>query len=136
MNTNIIIGLLIINISIFILVFGDKGVGGNGGLIVKFASIGKGKAKLVKWAVSVFLFILGTSLILNANIKYQELLFGVGLILWVGSACCLSLIGFRNSAWYRYQSVVSELSPLDIKIAKLSGLLFALGIIAFIVGVL
>lgn len=134
MNTNLILGLLIINISIFILVFGGKGVGGNDGLIVKFTSIGKSKAKLVKWVVSLFLFVLGTSLILNANLKYQELLFGVGLILWVGSACCLSIIGFRNSAWYRYQSVVSELAPLDIKLAKLSGLLFALGSIAFIVG--
>ena len=134
MNTKIIFGLLLINISIFILVFGDKRIGGNDSLLVHLASIGEGKAKLVKWVISILMFLLGTSLILNSDLKYQEIFFGTGLILWVGSACCLSLIGFRNSPWYSHKSIVSELSPLDIKLAKVSGLLIILGISAFIVG--
>ena len=136
MNANIIFGLLIINISIFILVFGDKRIGENDGLIIKIVSIGEKKARLVKWATSVILFILGTSLIFSANLHHQKIFFGSGLVLWVGSACCLSIIGFRNSAWYKYQSIVSALSPLDIKLAKVSGLLFASGALAFIIGAL
>ncbi len=134
MNANIIFGLLLINISIFLLVFGDKGLAGNSSLLVKFVSIGKGRAKLVKWAISVFLFLFGVSLILNANLKYQEILDGIGLLLWVGSACCLSIIGIRNSASFYSQSISPELAPIDIKLAKVSGLLFVLGILVFIVG--
>jgi len=134
MNANIIFGLLLINISIFLLVFGDKGLGRNSSFLVKFVSIGKGRAKLVKWTISVFLFIFGVSLILNSNLEYQEILFGMGLLLWVGSACCLSIIGLRNSASFYSQSIASELAPTDIKLAKVSGILFALGILVFIVG--
>lgn len=57
----------------------------------------------------------------------------IGLIILIASACCMALIAFRKSVWFGPpEPLTAPLKPFDKKLAKLSGLLFAIGLFFFI----
>ena len=64
-----------------------------------------------------------------------EVIFWTGLILWVGACLGISAIGIRNSTWFNtYSSPLSNLKPVDIKLAKSSAVLFLIGLLFFVLG--
>ena len=66
-----------------------------------------------------------------------ELLYWSGLASFVLAFCILGIIGFRYSHWFGpNKSILSELRPIDKKLAKYSVILVILGIIFFIIGAL
>ena len=68
-----------------------------------------------------------------------EILNWAGLVCVLSCGLSLSIIGFRNSVLFRSPKprlLKSPLEPLDIKLAKISGLLFLLGVVFFILGAL
>jgi len=52
------------------------------------------------------------------------------------AACIgISAIGLRNSTWFgTYRSPLSNLKPVDVKIAKVSAVLFSVGVLLFVFG--
>jgi hypothetical protein len=58
-----------------------------------------------------------------------------GLISWIGSALCLSVIGLRYAKGLAipFSSLDKELEPRDKKLAKAAGVLFVSGMVLFIV---
>jgi len=68
-------------------------------------------------------------------LQLHELMYWIGLAAWVTSGLCIGSIGFRNSAWWGPRRSASEkLGPVDMKIAKIAGIFFILGIFFFIIG--
>ena len=64
-----------------------------------------------------------------------EMMFWAGLILLVVACIGLSAIGLRNTSfWGTHRSISSDLRPLDIKIAKISGVLFVISLLSFCFG--
>ena len=67
--------------------------------------------------------------------KSYEMMFWAGLILWLAACLGISAIGIRNSTWFgTYRSPLSNLKPVDIKIAKGSAVLFFMGLLFFSLG--
>ena len=65
------------------------------------------------------------------------MLFWSGLVFCVAACVGISAVGSRNSAWRgTYRSPLSKLKPVDIKIAKASGILFPIGVFLFAIGFL
>jgi hypothetical protein len=58
-----------------------------------------------------------------------------GLISWVGSALCLSVIGLRYAKGLviPFSSLGKEIEPRDTILAKAAGVLFRSGMVLFIV---
>jgi len=70
-------------------------------------------------------------------LKSYTVIFWSGLILWIGSCLGISVIGIRNSVWGGpYKSILSDLKPVDIKIAKACAALFFIGLFLFVLGFL
>ncbi|MEW5733284.1 MAG: hypothetical protein AB1921_00425 [Thermodesulfobacteriota bacterium] len=60
-----------------------------------------------------------------------------GLILWGAAALGTSVVGVRNNGFLGpRRSVLSDLGPADMKIVKLSGASFLLGLLLIIAGLL
>ena len=69
--------------------------------------------------------------------KFYENFYWVGLAFWIVACCCLALIAIRNSVfWGPSRSITQKLRPLDIKLSKIGGILFIIGILSFIIGAL
>ena len=67
--------------------------------------------------------------------KAHEIFFWSGLISWVLACICISAIGIKNSTWFgKYKPVHTDLKTVDVKIAKSSAILFAIGIFFFVLG--
>jgi hypothetical protein len=63
------------------------------------------------------------------------MIFWLALILCVFACVGISAIGLRNSTWFgTYRSPLSNLKPVDIKIAKISAVLFSAGVLLFVIG--
>jgi hypothetical protein len=70
-------------------------------------------------------------------LKSYTVIFWSGLILWIGSCLGIGVIGIRNSVWGRpFKPILSNLKPVDIKIAKACAVLFIIGLLLFILGFL
>lgn len=64
-----------------------------------------------------------------------EIMFWAGLILLVAACIGLSAIGLRNTSFFgTHRSILSDLRPIDIKIAKISGVLFLFSMLFFGLG--
>jgi hypothetical protein len=62
-------------------------------------------------------------------------MFLAGLIAWVAACIGLSAIGLSNSTWFgSHRSLLSDLKPVDITIAKGSAVLFLVGLLLFALG--
>jgi hypothetical protein len=62
-------------------------------------------------------------------------MFWAGLILLVAACIGLSTIGLRNTSFLgTHKSILSDLRPIDIKIAKISGVLFLFALLFFGLG--
>ena len=68
----------------------------------------------------------------------KELIQWAGLISWLGSGLCLSIIGLRHAKGLviPFSSLGKELEPIDKKFAKAAGILFLIGIVLFVVVVM
>ena len=67
--------------------------------------------------------------------QLYEMIFWLALILCVAACVGISAIGLRNSTWFgTYRSPLSNLKPVDIKIAKASAVLFSVGVLLFVIG--
>ncbi len=67
--------------------------------------------------------------------EVYEILNWLGVAVWFLGAICLSIIGFKRSAWFGTQrSFFSSWDSNDIKSLKASGLLFLIGVIFFVLG--
>ena len=67
--------------------------------------------------------------------NFYNIFMSLGFISWLICCCCLALIGLRNSIVVGpYRPVTKELRPFDVKLAKIGGILFLLGILFFVVG--
>jgi hypothetical protein len=68
-------------------------------------------------------------------VKTYEVLFLSGSVFCIAAVLGISAIGLRNSTWFgTYKSPLSKLGPVDIKIAKVSAVLFSIGAVLFIIG--
>jgi hypothetical protein len=62
-------------------------------------------------------------------------MYWVGLIAWLMSGICISIIGFRHSVWYgSRQKLFEKLTPLDMRLAKIAALFFVAGVLCFVIG--
>jgi len=69
--------------------------------------------------------------------EIYEVFYWAGTGLWLISCCLISIIGIRNiHSFSPFVSIFNKLGPFDLKLAKYSGLLFVIGILFFIVGVI
>ena len=67
--------------------------------------------------------------------KSYEIMFWAGLISSVSACIGLSAIGLKNSTWFgTHRSLLFDLKPVDIKIAKCSAVLFLVGLFFFGLG--
>lgn len=58
----------------------------------------------------------------------------IGLAVWIASAACFGIIGFRRSAWWGpARSVFEELDPKEKRLAKIGGLFSLAGSVFFLV---
>jgi len=70
-------------------------------------------------------------------LKFYEIYCWIGLAFWIAACSCLALIALRNSVFGGpSRSLLENLRPFDIKLAKIGGVLFISGIFFFIIGVL
>jgi len=68
-------------------------------------------------------------------LQLYEMIFWAGLIFCVAACIGISAIGLRNSTWFgTYRSPLSNLKPVDVKIAKVSAVLFSVGVLLFVFG--
>ena len=70
--------------------------------------------------------------------KWANLFFGMGLIFWIGSGICISIIAirYRSDTKSISSSVNTKLDSFDIKICIIGAAAFALGSAAILIGVL
>ena len=69
--------------------------------------------------------------------KADEVLNWFGLITLVLGSLSLSIIGLRRSAWFGTQrSLFSSWDTIDIKLAKVAGIMFGIAIIVFVLAVI
>ena len=69
--------------------------------------------------------------------RVYEVLNWIGLISLIAGACCVALIAFKKSVWFGpTEPLTTPLKPFDKKLAKLSGLLLAIGVLFFILAAL
>jgi len=67
--------------------------------------------------------------------KSYEAIYWIGLCSWVAACIGLSWIGLRNTTFLgTHRPVTSRLKPVDIKISKVSAVLFFIGLCFFILG--
>ncbi len=70
-------------------------------------------------------------------LEIYEYFYWIGMGLLFISCCFIGVIGLKNiHSLFPFVSIFNKLRPFDVKLAKYSGILFALGILFFIVGVI
>ncbi len=69
--------------------------------------------------------------------EIYKLFYWIGMGLWIISCCLICFIGLRNMhSFLPFVSIRNKLGPFDIKLAKYSGILFVIGVLLFVVGVI
>jgi len=68
------------------------------------------------------------------KLQFFKLMYWASLIAWIAAALCGGIIGLRNSVWYGSScSLFAKLQPIDIKMTKVAGILFVVGMFFFII---
>ncbi|MCP3873589.1 MAG: hypothetical protein GY699_10605 [Desulfobacteraceae bacterium] len=128
----VLIGTILLLFGIVVIIFGDKDIKAKEGVISNPFSHKKSSLKIMKWVIGIVLISVGLT-----SFQTSESLYWAGIVEWALSCFCLSIIGFKNSVWFSTgKSSFSNLSDIDIKFAKWAGILFGIGTVLFIIGVL
>ncbi|MDA3894856.1 MAG: hypothetical protein PF482_01775 [Desulfobacteraceae bacterium] len=132
MFSEVLIGNILLFFGIAVIILGDKNIKSTEGSVSKLFLHKKSNLKIMKWSIGIVLIFYGL-----ISFQTPESLYWAGLVEWILSFFCLSIIGFRNSVWFSTgKSVLSDLSDIDVKFAKWAGLLFGIGGVLFIIGML
>ncbi|WP_035242364.1 hypothetical protein [Desulfobacter vibrioformis] len=132
MLSEVLVGTILFLCGIAIIIYGDKIIKSNDGAISKIFSHKQSNLKLIKWPAGIVLFLFGF-----ISLQTQKSFYWAGLVEWLMSCSCLSIIGIKNSHWFSTgRSAFSELTGIDRKLVKLAGVLFGIGSFLFMIGAL